>query len=200
MLMTRLPQMLVSESAGWEEVDRTHHSAGWFRRMLAMPMSLLPPAMYAYAEIAHPGAIFPLQVPAPTPAQLVVVGVVMFAAQMAMVAYLAMLIQRMVLSRDHDPGADAAYALATIALVPLWLSSLALFVPSTWFAITGFSAGGVAAAVLVRHGVHPLLHVDDERKAHYIADVVTLTGMAAWIAMIVVCGFVLSMLLSWHVF
>ena len=200
MLMTHIPQMLVSEKQGWDEIDRSHHPAAWFMRYLAMPMSLLPPVMYAYAELLHPGAIFPLQVPAPTVTQLVVSGIVFYGLQLAMVAYMAMLIQRMAEARDHDPGRDGAFALAAIAPVPLWLSSLALFVPSTVFAIATVAVAWFASAALIRHGVRPLLHVSDEKKAHYIANVVTMTGIAAWIGLIVAAGFVLSILLAWHAF
>lgn len=62
--------------------------------------------------------------------QLLVTGVVFYGMQLLMVGYMAMLIQRMSMGRDHDPGYDSAYALAAIAPVPLWLASLALLVPS----------------------------------------------------------------------
>jgi len=198
MLMTHIPQMFVSEKEGWDEIDRSHHSAAWFMRCLAMPMSLLPPVMYAYAELMHPGGVFPLQVPAPTAVQLAVSGVVFYGLQLAMVAYMAMLIQRMAQARDHDPGRDGAFALAAIAPVPLWLSSLALFVPSTAFAVATVAVAWFASAALIRHGVRPLLHVGDDKVARYIANVVTMTGVAAWIGLLVAAGFVLSILLAWH--
>ena len=126
MLISHIPAMLVSEKTGWEEIDHSRFSSNWFFKCLVMPMSLLPPVLYAFAELVHPGAIFPLSVPALTPMQLIVSGVVFYVAQLLMVGYMAMLIQRMSLGRDHDPGYDSAYALAAIAPVPLWLASLSL--------------------------------------------------------------------------
>jgi len=160
-------------------------------------MSLLPPILYAYAELVHPGAIFPLSVPALTITQLVVFGAVFYGMQLAMVGYMAMLIQRMAIGRDHDPGYDGAYALAAIAPLPLWLASLSLLVPSTGFVLAAVLVAWAASIALLRHGVRPLLHIRDGKTAHYVADVVTLAGVAAWIGLIVVGGLFSSVVLSW---
>ena len=198
MLMTHFPGMLVSEKTGWEEIDHSHYSARWFFKSVVMPMSLLPPALYGYAELVHPGAIFPLSVPALSATQLLVTGVVFYGMQLLMVGYMAMLIQRMSMGRDHDPGYDSAYALAAIAPVPLWLASLALLVPSLGFTLAVGALAWVASLALIRHGVRPLLHINDEKTAHYVANMVTLSGIAAWIALLVVSAVILSMLIgSW---
>jgi hypothetical protein len=198
MLLTHFPGMLVSEKTGWEEIDHSHCSARWFFKSVVMPMSLLPPALYSYAELVHPGAIFPLSVPALSATQLLVTGVVFYGMQLLMVGYMAMLIQRMSMGRDHDPGYDSAYALAAIAPVPLWLASLALLVPSLGFTLAVGALAWVASLALIRHGVRPLLHINDEKTAHYVANMVTLSGIAAWIALLVVSAMILSMLLgSW---
>lgn len=195
MLINQFPRMLVSEKAGWDEIDRSHFSSRWFFKSLVLPMSLLPPALYAYAESVHPGAIFPLSVPALSALQLGVIGVVFYGLQVAMVAYMAMLIQRTALGRDHDPGYDGAYALAAIAPVPLWLSSLALLVPSPGFVVAVVGLAWIASIALIRHGVRPLLHIGDEKTAHYVANMVVLSGIVAWVGLLLVGGFALSILL-----
>jgi hypothetical protein len=198
MMMNHIPGMLVSEKTGWDEIDKSNYSARWFFRSLVMPLSLLPPAMYAYAELVHPGVIFPLSMPALTVTQLLVIGIVFYGMQLLMVAYMAMLIERMAQARDHDPGYDGAYALAAIAPVPLWLSSLALLVPNQGFVIAVGIVAWMAALALIRHGVRPLLHVDDEKTARYIANMVSMAGIAAGIGLLLVSGMILSMLLgSW---
>lgn len=196
MLMTHIPQMLVSEKTGWNEIDKSHISARWFFKSLVLPMSLLPPALYAYAELMHPGAIFPLSVPALTTTQLMVIGVVFYGMQLLMVPYMAMIIQRMAQGRDHDPGYDSAYALAAIAPVPLWLASLALLVPSLGFTVAVAILAWAASIALIRHGVRPLLQISDEKNAHYVANMVTMAGVTAWIGLLVVAAMILSMLLG----
>lgn len=197
MLMTHIPEMLVSEKAGWEEIDRSHFSSRWFFKSLVMPMSLLPPVLYAYAELMHPGQVFPLSVPAMSAMQLLVTGVVLYGVQLAMVNYMAMLIQRMSKARDHDPGYDGAYSLAAIAPVPLWLSSLSLLAPSLWFVVACVALAWMASVALIRHGVRPLLHISDEKTAHYVANMVTMAGVAAWIGLLLATEIILSILLSW---
>jgi len=196
MSFTQLPAMLVSETEGWPDIVRSHPAANRLLVTLAAPMSLIPPAMYAYAERVYPGAVFPLSVPAMTGMQLLVTGVVFFVAQLAMVSFMAMLIRQMALTQDHDPGYENAYALAAIAPIPLWLSSLALLVPSLGFNVAVVAAAWAASAALIRHGVRPLLKVADNQNAHYIANLVTLAGVAAWIGLMIISAAILSILLS----
>lgn len=196
MMLTHVPGMLVSEKTGWDEIDRSHFTAKWFQKSLVLPMSLLPPALYIFAEKVYPGAIFPLSVPALTVAQLIVVALVFYGLQVLMVSYMAMIIERMALGRDHDPGYDSAYALAAIAPVPLWLSSLSLLVPSLGFAVFVVALAWVGSVALIRHGVRPLLHITDEKTGHYIANMVTMAGVIAWLALLVVSGMLLSVLLG----
>lgn len=188
--------MLFSEKTGWNEVEHSHHDHRWFFRHVAMPMSLLPPALYAYAEMVHPGAIFPLSVPALSTMQLLVTGVVFYITQLLMVPYMAMLIQRVSMARNHDPGYDQAYALATIAPIPLWLGSLAMLVPSLAFNIVIAVLAMASSIALIRNGVRPLLHVTDDKVARYVANVVTMAGVAAWIGLLVTAAMILSILVG----
>jgi len=196
MIISHIPAMLVSDKTGWEEIDRSHFSARWFLKSLVMPMSLLPPVLYAYAEMLHPGAVFPLSVPALTPMQLLVSGVVFYVVQVLMVGYMAMLLQRLAMSRDHDPGYDSAYALAAIAPVPLWIASLSLLVPSLPFVLAVGAASWVVSILLIRHGVGTLLHIADAKKAHAVGNLAIGAGILAWIGLLVVSAMLLSLILG----
>ena len=197
MSITHLPAMLVSESTGWNEISRRHPSARQLFFCLVAPLSLIPPALYAYAERVHPGVVFPLSAPALTGRQLLVTGLVFYLAQLAMVSFMAMVVQRLALARDHDPGFESAYALAAIAPVPLWLAPLALFVPSLSLNAGVIALAWLATAALIRHGVRPLLKVDDADRAHYIANLVTAAGIAAWVGLMIAAAAILSIMLSW---
>lgn len=194
MSFAHYPAMLISETEGWTEIERSHPGVRPLLFGLVMPLSLIPPAMYAYAERAYPGAVFPLSVPAMTGGQLFATGIVLFVVQLAMVSFMAMLIQRMAISQDHDPGYENSYTLAAIAPVPLWLSSLALFVPSLAINVLIVALAWVASAALIRHGVRPLLKVEDAQKTHYISNLVTATGLVAWFGLMIVSAALLSIL------
>ncbi|MFZ2268241.1 MAG: YIP1 family protein [Azonexus sp.] len=192
MSLAQFPAMLISETEGWSDIERNHPPARSLLFGLVMPLSIIPPAMYAFAEMAYPGAVFPLSVPAMTGDQLLTSGIVLFLVQLTMVSFMAMLIQRMAMAQDHDPGYENAYTLAAIAPVPLWLSSLALLVPSLTVNVLVVAAAWVASAALIRHGVRPLLKVDDARKTHYISNLVTAAGVLAWFGLLIISAALLS--------
>lgn len=194
---TSLPKMFLSEREGWSDIVRIHPSVIKLFASLVVPLSVVPPLMYAYAEVMHPGIIFPLTRPALTAGDLLVTGAVFFFVELAMVFFMGMLIQEVAESMDVAVPYEDAYSLAAIAPVPLWLSALALFVPSLWFNVAIVALVWVGSAALIRHGVRPLLHVDDEKKAHYIANLVTIGGVGAWISLMVVASVLLSLFLSW---
>lgn len=196
MSLTHFPAMLISETEGWSDIQRSHPQARSLLFGVVMPLSIIPPAMVAFAERVYPGAVFPLSMPAMTGGELLASGIVLFAVQLAMVSFMAMLIQRMAIGQDHDPGYDNAYTLAAIAPVPLWLSSLALLVPSLTVNLLIVAAAWLASAALIRHGVRPMLKVNDARKAHYIANLVTAAGVMAWLALMIIATALLSVLLG----
>lgn len=197
MSLASLPKMFMSEREGWADIVRIHPSVIKLFTSLVLPMSLIPPLMYAYAEVAHPGVVFPLVRPALTGGDLAVTGAVFFLVELAMVSFVAMLIQEIAEALEVRAAYEDAYTLAAIAPVPLWLSSLALFVPSLGFNVFVVALAWVGSVALIRHGVRPLLHVDDDRKAHYIANMITFGGVGAWISLMVVAAGVLSLFLSW---
>lgn len=192
MSLAHFPAMLISETEGWSDIERRHPRARSLLFGLVMPLSIIPPALYAFAQLNYPGAVFPLTLPAMTAGQLLSSGIVLFAGQLAMVSFMAMLIQRMAISQDHDPGYENAYTLAAIAPVPLWLSSLALLVPSLTVNLLVVAAAWVASAVLIRQGVRPLLKVRNARQAHYISTLVTAAGVMAWCGLMIVSAALLS--------
>lgn len=194
---TSLPKMFLSEREGWPDIVRIHPSVIKLFASLVVPLSVVPPLMYAYAEVMHPGVIFPLTRPALTAGDLFVTGAVFFFVELAMVFFMGMLIQEVAESMDVAVPYEDAYSLAAIAPVPLWLSALALFVPSLWFNVAIVALAWIGSVALIRHGVRPLLHVNDEKKAHYIANLLTIGGVGAWISLMVVASVLLSLFLSW---
>ena len=196
MSFAHLPSMLISETEGWSDIVSSHFGTRRLLYGLVMPMSLIPPIMYAYAEYAHPGAVFPLSVPAISGSQMLATGIVLFIVQLAMVSFMAMSIRSIALTQDHDPGYENAYTLAAIAPVPLWLSSLALFVPSLWFNVLIVAVAWAVCVALIRHGVRPLLNVNEAQKTRNIANLVTLAGVAAWIGLMIISAVILSILVG----
>ena len=198
MTLNDLPRMFFSESRGWQDIDRRHPSVRTMLLAVVGPLSLLPPLMYAYASMAHPGAVFPQLEPALTGAEALTVGVVFFAIEVAMVFLMADVIRQIARAMSAQPTYAQSFALAAIAPVPLWLTALVLFVPSLWVNAAMLAVAWVGSAALIRHGVHTLIHVDDTAQAHRIANRVTFAGVAAWVGLVVLMALVLSIILGWR--
>lgn len=192
-----LPRMFFSDREGWTEIVRIHPSVRKLFTSLVLPLSLLPPLMYAYAQVAYPGAIFPISRPAPTAVQLLVNGAVFFALELVMVAAMAMFIRQIADGQGVQVPYENAYTLAAIAPVPLWLSALALFIPSLGIDVLLLVLAWIGSVALIRHGVRPLLQIEDGQKAHFVADMITLSGVIAWFLLMIVAAGLLSLFLVW---
>lgn len=198
MTLASLPKMLVSENVGWPELSRVHPTVAHLFAFLVVPMSLVPPLMYAYSQVSAPGAVFPLVEPPLAWWELAVVGVAFFAIELADVALMASYIQQLGDLADVHPDYRTAYSLAAVAPTPLWLSALGLFVPNLWFNVLLVIAAWSCSVALIRNGVRPLFNVADEHKAARLASAVTAAGVVVWIGMLLLFMMLLGMLLGWR--
>jgi len=198
MTLSSLPRMVVSETEGWRDIVRLHPSTMKMMFCFVVPMSLLPPLMYAYTQMVYPGVVFDLVKPSLTLAENAIVGGVFFLIELATVALMAAYIQQLGAIADVRPSYAAAYAMAAIAPTPLWLSALMLFVPSLWLNVLTVLLAWVASVALIRHGVRPLFNLDDPHKAHRLANAITMTGVGTWIGMMLLLMMMLGMLLGWR--
>ncbi len=196
MSITSLPRMLLSETDGWRDVVGMHPSVKKMLLSFVMPMSLIPAAMYVYAEVLYPGGVFPLLEPTLSVREAAVVGGLFFLAEVAMVFLMAVFIQQVAESLGVAVSYEHAFTLAAIAPTPLWLSSLALFVPSMWVNALAVVLAWFACVALIRHGVHPLIGLQESVKVHRMANVLTFIGVAAWLALTIALGFLLSFVLG----
>ncbi|THF55388.1 Yip1 family protein [Pseudothauera rhizosphaerae] len=196
MTLQDLPKMMVSYTDGWPELIRIHPSVQKMFLQYVMPMSLIPPAMFVYAMVVTPGEIFPALVPQMTPGEMLAVVVAFYLAQLAMVPLMGSIIQQMGDVVDLRPDYHDAFMLAAVAPTPLWLSALALFIPSAWVAGIVVAAAWVASAALIYHGVKPLFGIDDENKSRLMGSFVLGAGIIAWAALMVVLVLMLSMVVG----
>lgn len=191
-----LPKMLYSYSDGWQDLMRLHPGTQRLMLMYVAPMSLIPVAMFIYATLITPGAVLPAVVPHMTGMETLAVALVFFLAQLGMVLLMASIIQQMGDVVEAAPEYEDAFMLAAIAPTPLWLASLALFIPSVWFNVVVMLAAWVASAALIYHGVYPLFRLGDRSRARVMGSFVLLAGVIAWAALMVILSLILSMVLG----
>lgn len=196
MSLLSLPKMMVSDSEGWSDIRRIHPSVQKLLLYFVAPMSLLPPLMHAYSQLAFPGSVFPRLAPLLTMKEALLVGGVFFVIELLTVALMAYYIQQMAEAMSVPTSYESAYTLAAIAPTPLWIASLVLFVPNLWINVAAVAVAWVASVALIRHGVHPVFQLTDDARAHKLANAIVVLGIAAWVALMIVLVLLLGMLVG----
>ena len=177
MTLLQMPTMIFSFRSGWDELIRIHPSIARLFALMVLPLSMLPPAMIYYAGGQY-GDIF---VQGVSPARWHTAAAIFFFAELLTVPVMAWLMH--LASRANDVAADYhdCFTVAAIAPIPLWLSSLVLFVPNL---AVGVVVGAVALAcslALTYRGVYALFRMHEDVRALQMAAVLTGAGLLAWL-------------------
>jgi hypothetical protein len=196
MTLMTLPRMFVSEAGGWKDLVRIHPSVAKLSLFLVIPMALIPPLMHAFAQAAYPDSIFPSAQPPLSAYEATLVGGFFFLIELLTVALMTAYIRQVGDLTASRPYSYEAFTLAAVAPIPLWLSSLALFIPSLWVNLIIVAIAWIGSTALIRHGVRPLFRVDDQAKARSMATIIIVAGISAWVALIVVLELMLSLVVG----
>jgi hypothetical protein len=198
MMLANLPKMFLSETKGWSEIERMRPSLLRVYAYFVLPMSLIPAIMYSYADIMNIGGMMPTISPPLSNTELIVGGAIFVLVELAMVALMGAYIQQIGESVEYKPSYQEATLLAAIAPTPLWVSSLALFIPSVGLNVAAVVLAWVGTVALIRHGVRPLIKLDDEARARRMANGVIAAGVLAWLVLMLVFALLLSVVLGSH--
>ncbi len=180
MSFPNFPKMIVSAHAGWDELDRIHPSVLKTLFLLVLPLSLVPAAMIVYAGTHYGSRHFSVV----DDEVWTVCALVFLFAELAAVPLMARAIQRLAASRRIHAHFHEAFMVAAVAPVPMWLSALALWVPSPLFVVSVVVIGLATSVSLVYHGIAGLLHMHEEADVTAITYAVMGLGAAAWMALI----------------
>jgi hypothetical protein len=191
-----LPKMVYSYGDGWLDLIRIHPSVARMFAFYVAPMSLIPPAMFVYAHLASPGRVFPAVVPDLTANELILGMGAFYLVELAMVFLMASLIQQIGDVVDIQPPYHDAFMLAAVAPTPLWLSTLALFVPSMVFNGAVLILAWMASAALIYHGVEPLFRLEGHSKSRLMGSMILMAGVLAWCALLAVLALAMSMVVG----
>lgn len=180
MNLTQVPKMVFSFHDGWDEMIRIHPSISRLFATVVLPLSLLPPAMIAYAGGSY-GDVF---APGVATQQWYAAAGIFFVAELLTVPAMAWLIH-LIVTKTYDVHAEyhECFTLASIAPVPLWLSSLALFVPSLPVNVFVGVLALFCSTGLIYHGVYTIFHMRENLQAFQMATVIAGTGLFVWLVL-----------------
>ncbi|MGB7990011.1 MAG: Yip1 family protein [Candidatus Methylophosphatis roskildensis] len=187
-------KMMWSYTDGWLDLVRLHPTVARMFLFYVVPMSLIPAAMIFYAGISN----HELLVPRVSSGEALMVAVAFLLAELAMVPLMAMVIQQMGELVDIRPDFHDSFMLAAVAPTPLWLASLALFLPSTPALVLLMALAWIGCAALIYHGTPPLFGLQDHRKSRLLSHFVIGAGVMAWVTLMVVLAIVLSLIVGYR--
>lgn len=154
---TRIPALLLSPRAGWRELMKSPPCTTRTFANVALPFTLLPPAMIMLAANTIGAAHFP----GVEAGMFELVALVFLVAELLSIFLMAWAVDASVRSKGGHSDMNGAFLVAAIAPIPLWISSLGLL--HTSFAVAGGLPllGLAASAVLIRHGIRAVLSAQE---------------------------------------
>ena len=163
--------MLVSDHQGWDRLHAHCPNARLTFLRLVLPLAVLPTLMLLYAGAQNGG----FYAPGLALSAWAGFAALFLIAELFTVRLMSELIHRLAQHIAPHTSFDSAFLLASLAAVPLWVSSLTLFVPSVPFNALCAFCGLVASCAMLYHGVPAMLgHARDE-------DTQDLTWLTMWI-------------------
>ncbi len=176
--LARLP---LTAEEGWPELARRRPALHQYLLLVALPLSLLPPAMLYLAGTHDPEAILRWA----QHKDWTEVAVVFFLAEWATLLGMGWLIRQAAATYSLSIDYHGAYLLAGIAPVPMWLSSLGLLIPSLWTNALISALGLGLACALMYQGLKALGRRREEIVAASIVHIVIGVGLIAWALLLV---------------
>ncbi|WP_227369740.1 Yip1 family protein [Halomonas sp. M20] len=171
-----LMQLPFSSTQGWKELSRRQPSVQLLVLCIVLPMSLIPPLMLYYAG-THYGDAF---MSGFADKQWRFITTIFFLAELLTFAVMGWLIYEIANTSKNALSIHDAYMLAALAPIPMWLSALALWVPSLAFnIIVALIALGVSCS-LVYHGLKGLAREQDEMETMSAAYTIMSASVLAW--------------------
>ncbi len=179
MSLLQMPKMIWSFHEGWDELIRVSPSIARMFALLVLPFSILPAAMIYYAG-GHYGDTFS---PGTSVQQWHLAAGVFFLAELLTVPAMAWIMHLACRANDVPAGYQECFRLAAIAPIPMWISSLVLFVPNLAVGILVGALGLACSLAITYRGMYALFRMHEDLRAMQMATVVTGAGLLAWLVL-----------------
>ncbi len=180
MRLHSLSRLAFSSEHGWPELRQRPPALRNLFMRVVLPLSLLPPVMVYLAGTRRPWML-------PGGAGVhdwLRVAEIFFLAEMVTIAALGWLIREVAATRRVALDARAAWLLALVCPIPLWLSSLALLAGSPAFGAAAALGALVLSGALMLRGVGGLGRARDTVVAAGIAHTVLGACVSGWVLLL----------------
>lgn len=170
----------------WQELQARNIPIANLAWLLVVPMSFLPPVMLFYAGTHFDNDYFPNFVGR----NWHFITTVLFLAELLTFFVMGWLIYAVLNKQGISIDYQRSYLLAAIAPLPMWLSSLVLFVPFILFNALGVTVGLWLSSMLIYTGVNALCGREDNDLVSMTATyTVIAASMVAWLVLMLIIWF-----------
>lgn len=176
MKLSAYPRMMFSFHDGWDELHRQPPAVISVMLKLVLPFSLLPALMILYAGYAN-GSYYSAGADL---SRWEDAASLFLIAELATVPLMAWVLQSIAGTKGLKAQYHDSFLLAASAALPLWLSSLVLFVPNLAFNLVGALLGLVASFAMLYHGLPAMFGTDEDIESMDLAYSALSAGGAAW--------------------
>ncbi|MBQ0815957.1 MAG: DUF1282 family protein [Marinobacter sp.] len=181
MNVSSLLKLPFSSNGGWGELQRRQLSIPMLAWFIVVPMSLLPPVMLYYAG-THYGDDF---IAGFAGKEWRFITTILFLAELLTFFVMGWLIHAVAESHKLEVSYNNAYLLAAIAPLPLWLSSLALLVPSVAFSVIVVLAAMALSCTLVYQGLRSVCgRTQDDVLTMSATYTIMAASLLAWVLLL----------------
>lgn len=187
MTISQLLHLPFSGNGVWQELKHRNFSIPFLAWVVVVPMSFLPPVLLYYAG-SHYGDAF---LAGFADKEWRFITTILFLAELLTFFVMGWLIHSVLNGYKLEISYQDSYLLAALAPIPLWLSSLALLVPSLAVSVVAVAVGMFLSCALIYQGVRSLCQrSDNDVVAMSATYTVMAASLLAWgVLMAMVWGF-----------
>ncbi|QOR37210.1 DUF1282 family protein [Billgrantia diversa] len=170
-------QLPFTREGGWQQLRRERPPLNALILRVVLPLSLLPPVMLHYAIYRHGDALLSGLADRPW----AIIAPALFTAELLTFVVMSWLIHGVANAHRLRLSYRDAFFLAAMVPLPLWFSSLTLFVPDMVFIVCGVLLAMMLSCGLVYHGLQALAEREDDDVMVMSATYTVMAfGLMAW--------------------
>lgn len=177
-----IPKMILTPRESWLDLEKTRPSLVRLFAYHILPLSALPPLLLYYTG-THYGDAFAAGFGSKPWATI---AMAFYLTEVFTVLGMGWIVGQVAAVYKVHVSKRDAYLLAGISPTPLWLSSLALLVPSLAFNVSVALVALMATCILVYQGIYALCHMHEEINAAAITQTVMGAGLIAWALLLLI--------------
>jgi hypothetical protein len=177
MNISNLVRLPFASGEGWRELKRLNLSIPFLAWVVVVPLSFLPPVMLYYAGTQYGDAFLS----GFGGKEWRLITTILFLAELLTFFVMGWLIRAVLHAQKLTISYQDAYLLAAVAPLPLWLSSLALWVPMLAVSVVAVFVGLFLSCALVYQGVRFLCgRADNDIETMSATYTVMAASVLAW--------------------